>query len=324
MNKIRNDPVTTRERSVSLNPMNDLIASHLTQLRAEGKSPDTILARYNVLTAADRKLPHGIDDVTPEEIVTYMANDKWSPNTRAIYWRHLAGFYRWGVAGDDPWLTGNPMAGMEPPRGTRGVPHPVTDAEWEYAYTNSNEWWQLVIALAGLIGLRAGEICALERRHVGAEWVRVEHGKGDKTRMVPMHDEFWPIVQPRPAGRLVIGWKLGQPVSRHRLTLLAREHFDKLGLPDVHLHRFRAWFATKQIQLGHDITEVRESMGHESLDTTQIYVLVTEGQRRRAVNSLPFLNGGSPKSPSTGQADMIPTHRLEANVPSSATMREAS
>jgi integrase len=295
--------------------MNDLIATHLTQLRAEGKSPDTILARRYWLAAADRRLPYGIDDVTPEELAAYLANPRWSPNTRAIGWRHLAGFYRWASSGPDPWLDGNPMAGMTPPRGTRGIPNPVTDKELAYAYRESSDGWKLVIALAAYAGLRRSEIATIQRRHVDAEWVRVEHGKGDKTRTVPTHPDLWQLVEARPAGHLVYGWKLGRPVAPHRLSCLAREHFDRLGLPDVHLHRLRDWFATKQIERGHDISEVRESMGHASLATTQIYVLVTGGQRRLAVNSLPSLNGHPQGSPSAGHGGMIPTHRQPANVP---------
>ncbi len=301
--------------------MNPLIASYLTQLRAEGKSPATIEARYWFLTAVDADLTHGICDVLPEEIAAYMAYPHWSPWTRATYYGHLASFYAYAVI-HDPRMGYNPMADMQRPAGSRGMPDPVIDAELEYAYAESDDWWRLVIGLAAYAGLRAGEICAIERRHVNAEWVRVEHGKGDKTRTIPTHPELWELVASRPEGHLIYGQKLHRPVDRHRLTLLAREHFDNLGLPHVHLHRLRAWFATKQIQLGHDITEVRESMGHASLSTTQIYVLVTGGQRRRAVNSLPSLAGGFPKSPSTGQADMIPTHRLEANVPSSAQRTE--
>jgi integrase/recombinase XerC len=322
MNKTCDEAVTTGERSVSVNRMNDLIASHLTHLRAEGKSPDTILAARYWLTAADRKLPGGIDDVFDYELVTYLANDTWSPNTRATCWRHLVRFYRWASSGDDPWMTGNPMAGLSPPRGTRGIPNPVSDADLTYAYNESSDGWKVVIALAAFAGLRRAEICAIERRHVDAEWVRVEHGKGDKTRTIPTHPDLWQLVEPRPAGHLVYGWKLGRPVSPHRLSCLAREHFDRLGLRHVHLHMCRDWFATKQIAAGHDITEVRESMGHASVATTQIYVLVTGGQRRLAVNSLPSLAGGSPKSPSAGHGDMIPTHRPPVAVPTSKQRME--
>lgn len=307
-----------------VNMMNDLIASHLTQLKAEGLSPDTILASRYWLTAADRQLPYGIDDVTTKELATYLANDDWSPNTRATCWRHLVRFYRWASSGDDPWLTDNPMACMKPPRGTRGIPDPVTDAELAHAIAESSDGWRVVITLAAYAGLRRCELSAILRQHIDVNWVRVEHGKGDKKRRIPTHPDLWELVADRPAGHLVYGWKLHRPVTPHRLSCLAREHFDRIGLPDVHLHRFRDWFATKQIEMGHDISEIRESLGHESLATTQIYVLVTGEQRRRAVNSLPSLAGGSSKSPSAGQGDSIRTLRLPVGVPTSQQRMEAA
>lgn len=322
MNKTRNDAVTTRERSVSLNPMNPLIASYLTQLKAEGKSPATIEARYWFLTAVDADLAHGICDVLPEEIAAYMAYEHWSPWTRATYFGHLAGFYAYAVD-HDPRMGYNPMAGMKRPPGGHGLPKPTTDEELAYAWANSDDWWKLVIALASYGGLRRAEIAVRDRDDINADWIRVEHGKGDQTRLVPTHPQVWELVESAPTGRLLRG-VFGRPVPAQRLGMLARAHFDAIGLPGMHLHGLRHYFATKLVLCGVNLMVVKELLGHATLATTQRYVHITEGQRRLAVNSLPSLNGHPAGSPSAGQADMIPTHRPPTNVPSSATMKEAS
>lgn len=270
--------------------MTILLNPHLTHLRAVGKSAATVEARHYVLSAADRALPYGIDEASTDDWLEFLAVQRWAAWTRATYFGHYSGFYEWATDGYDSPLDWNPLANVPRPPGGHNLPDPVDTHELETAIRRSDEWWQFAIALAAHAGLRAGELADLQREDVTAERIRVRHGKGDKPREIPTHPEIWERVAGRPAGPLLVSPVRHVPVSRHRLTVMARRHFDDIGMPDVHMHRFRHWFATALIRRGVDISIVSKLMGHASLSTTQMYVLISGRQRRDAIQLLPGFN----------------------------------
>ena len=273
--------------------MSALLSPHLRHLRAAGCSPATIHDRERLLTCADQALPHGIDHARPDEIEDFLAHQGWAPWTRRTYYNHLRAFYDWATDEEtDPGLDRNPIAKLARPKSPDDAPHPVTDEELAYALANSDERWQRVIALAAYAGLRAGEIRRCQRQHITAKRVRIVLGKGRKTAEVPTHDEIWRRVADLPPGPAAVP-------AHYRLSTRAREHFDRLGLPDVHLHRFRHWYATALLRGGADIMTVKELMRHRSIQTTAAYLALVDGQRRLAIRTLPVLHG--PESASSQQ-----------------------
>lgn len=264
--------------------MSELLAVHIVHLRAAGMSPKTIHDRARLLRVADRTLPHGIDTPTVAELEAFLAQPGWSAWTRATYFRHLLGFYRWATTGSRPRMDWNPAADLIAPRNPDSDPHPVTDAELGHALANSPPDWQLAIALAAYAGLRAGEVCRLRREHVTETDITVWHGKGDRTLRIPTHPEIWRRVAPLPPGLVFPAPGGGQ---RRELTNAARKHFDALGMPDVHLHRFRHWYACALLAGGADIVTVRDLMRHKSIQTTEMYLRIVNRQREIAITALP-------------------------------------
>lgn len=293
--------------------MTILLGPHLAHLKARGRKPSTIEQRAYWLDKADRatdaeRVPYfeyGIDEATTREWLAYLSEQTWSAATRATTYGHYAGFYRWATSGYDPPLDWNPFADIERPAAAHSLPDPVSDDELEYAVGSSDDWWRFVIILAAEAGLRRAEIVNLRREDVNEERIRVRDSKGGRSREVPTSTELWQIIEPCRPGLLVRSPTRGVPISPHRMGMLARHHFDEIDLPEVHLHRFRHWFGTKLIALGVDLSIVSKLMGHASVATTMLYVLITGGQRRLAIDTLPTLNGHPSESPSTGQIDMI-------------------
>ncbi len=123
--------------------------------------------------------------------------------------------------------------------------------------------------------------------------VAVLHGKGDKTRMVPVGrcavravDDY--LVRSRPglaaAGRgsatLFLNAR-GGPLSRQSAWTILRATADKAGLAqDLSPHTLRHSFATHLLDGGADMRVVQELLGHASVTTTQIYTLVTVDRLR--------------------------------------------
>jgi integrase len=130
------------------------------------------------------------------------------------------------------------------------------------------------------------EIAGLRWSKVTPDWIFVR-GKGGNPESVPTNAELWGL---RSADT---GPILGVELTGAQLSHRARRHFDRIGLPKVHLHRFRHWYATELLRAGVDVRTVQELMRHRNLASTQGYTLITSGQRRAAVNALPVLTGAA-------------------------------
>jgi integrase/recombinase XerD len=262
-----------------------LIDVHLGYLEADGLSPKTVQDRRVLLTRLDRELPDGLSHATTDDLVVWLRHGGWSVKTRATYWGHLAGFYRWRAEHD--WVP-DPMARLRCPKTRRGLPRPVTDEQLRRALARAVRPWFTAVVLAAWAGMRVGEIAAAERCDFTAERVLIV-GKGGRWRSVPTHPDLWVEVSGLPDGPLV-RWR-GEPVTGAWLSRRASAYLTRIGLPDVTMHRFRHWFGT-EVQAGyHDLRVTQELMGHASPVDTAGYAQITDGQRRLAIRTLPTLRG---------------------------------
>ncbi|HET6215358.1 MAG TPA: tyrosine-type recombinase/integrase [Micromonosporaceae bacterium] len=263
--------------------MKTYLDAHLTHLRAAGRSARTIHDRAGVLRRADTQLPHGLFRAAAAELEAWLATPSWSRWTLCTYQMHLRGFYHWLTSGHDPMADYNPMTEIERPRTPACIPDPVTDEELARALARSDPIWRLVITLTAYAGLRASEAGRLRREEVTAESLIVRGGKGGLDAVLPTHPAIWVIVKDLPPGPLFA------PAFGARLSSRARAHFDQLGMPEVHLHRFRHWYGTTVQRAQGDLRVTQELMRHASPATTAGYAKVTDEQRRQAVTALPIL-----------------------------------
>ena len=128
--------------------------------------------------------------------------------------------------------------------------------------------------------------------------LRVNQGKGRKDRVVPLGERaviwitrYLSDVRPRLAQRADSGHLFltikGGPMSRAVLTQLAgkaiRENarLKKAGA----CHLFRHSMATQMLDNGADIRHIQAILGHEKLDTTQVYTRVAIGQLQKVHRS---------------------------------------
>lgn len=265
----------------------DLLDVHIAHLRAGGYAERTITDRYELLVRMDDELPMGLCEATTDELTDWLADPTWSQWTRVTYHGHVRGFFRWACAGEDPHLDWDPSADLARPRNPNRVPHPVTEEELSAALSRSDRRWRLVIFLASYAGLRAGEISRLRREDVTEEQIRVVKGKGGRDAVLPTHPSVWALVADMPAG-LLVRTRTGRQFTGDQLSVMARHHFDSIGMPEVHLHRFRHRYATALLRAGSDIRIVQELMRHSSLATTAGYLQVTSEQKVKAVAALPM------------------------------------
>jgi len=140
-------------------------------------------------------------------------------------------------------------------------------------------------------GIRVGELVSLDVRdlELRSQEIRVM-GKGGKERVVPIPAEArkaldaWLEVRRHPglmSEPLFISLRARREEKPRRLA--AREARRILGEravradlgEHVHPHRLRHSYATHLLDMGADLREIQELLGHSSLSTTQKYTAVS-------------------------------------------------
>ena len=288
-----------------------VLESHIKSLKAT-KSERTVQARRYILQQLHRRLPFGLLYGSEEQIEAWLADLRESGRslwTLAIYSRHAFAFYRWACARG--FLDGDPTARIQVPRTPRLIPNPVTQEEFMHMLRHLPPPLDTAAVLAGFEGMRVSEIAACERQHVTPDLVTIPCGKGGQPGTVPTHPFVLEWIRNRPPAlascsrcssersgsspcrRLIVN-RNGKHVSGHWISMTARYHLDKLGLPDVHMHRLRHRYGTLIQQIGGDLRVTQECLRHNSIQSTQGYTLVTNSRRTAAVASLPV--PGAPAS----------------------------
>jgi integrase/recombinase XerC len=144
---------------------------------------------------------------------------------------------------------------------------------------------QAVLELLYGCGLRVAELCGLDVGDVDLDSKTVTVlGKGDRQRMVPMHETCTnALVKWLSGPRRVLAGPETPPEAiflnrrgRRLGTRDVRRILDRLSADPVHPHALRHTFATHLLDGGADLRIVQELLGHASLQTTQVYTHVSK------------------------------------------------
>lgn len=261
------------------------IEAHCEYLRAAGYAvKTTITDRAEVLVRVTQEAGD-LHTLTGDRIATWLGRERWSAQTRANYYGHIHGWYRWAV--DTDRIPVNPMQKMHRPKVNKGRPRPTRRENLERILAEAAEPWRTAALLAAYAGLRAFEIGGLRREDVTQDDLVVRLGKGGYTDTLPTHPSIWEAVRDHPAGFIVLT-RADRPYSPKALsTGFARHMRVRLGIDDT-LHTLRHLYATTLLRLpGTNIRVVQELMRHRSLAATEIYTKVDGEERRAAIQALP-------------------------------------
>jgi len=157
---------------------------------------------------------------------------------------------------------------------------------------------QLLLDLAVQTGLRNSELIGLRRQDVqlGSEAHIKCLGKGRKTRCTPLRAALsasllsWLADQPPGATTPVFPTAKGSAMSSDALQRLVRRHIEtatkrcpSLRKKKVTPHTLRHTLAMNLHQSGVDVTVIALWLGHESIETTQIYLHADMAMKEKAL-----------------------------------------
>jgi integrase/recombinase XerC len=254
----------------------DLIDAYLATLTLE-HAPRTATTYASALRRAHAELPVGLPTACPAELQAWVWRDGRAWATRVVYLAAVRGFYRWALA--EHHLDYDPTTHLPKVRRHRSTPRPATSDQVRTILSTTRTPVRLYSVIAAYTGARACEIATLERGDVSRETVRLR-GKGGHERLVPTHPLVWVAVRH-------LEGHIAQGATPNRVSQRAAVEYDRLGLPDVTLHRLRHWYATHTLATTGDLRTVQLLMGHASPATTAGYTAVADATLRRAVLSLP-------------------------------------
>ncbi len=207
-------------------------------------------------------------------------------------------------------LDENPVQDLDSPKIPKTLPRYLTLEESQRLLSavegKNRERDYCILCIFLNCGLRISEIVGLNVSDYRGESLRVV-GKGNKERTVYLNDacrdaidrylEVRKLLAPPRVTAMFLSNRRAR-ISCDSIQVMVKKNLTKAGL-DASLysaHKLRHTAATLMLQNGVDVRTLQEVLGHENLNTTQIYTHIDNAELRTAADANP-LSSFSPPLP---------------------------
>lgn len=199
-------------------------------------------------------------------------------------------------------LNENPVQDLDSPKIPKTLPRYLSLAESEQLLSSidgaNRERDYCIICIFLNCGLRISEIVGLNLSDIRADNLRVT-GKGNKERVVYLNDATAAAINDYLLVRKSINAidrnalflsNRRTRISRESVHALVKKSLLRAGLDadKYSAHKLRHTAATLMLQNGVDVRTLQELLGHEHLNTTQIYTHVDNSELRGAATANPL------------------------------------
>ncbi|MBP3305335.1 MAG: tyrosine recombinase XerC [Oscillospiraceae bacterium] len=247
------------------------------------------------------------------DFLSYLANDRTpnpdspspdygiSPAARARKLSALKSFYKYLTVRTKQ-LTENPVADLEYPKLRKSLPKYLTMEQSSallQAVSGPNEKRDYAILMLFLnCGIRRSELVGLNLTDVYEDRIRVV-GKGNKERIVYFGTacrkaiDAYLLERSKKVltdNRALFGSRDGNRISVSAVHRLVKKALLQAGLDasQFSAHKLRHTAATMMLSGGVDVKTVQEVLGHENLNTTQIYTHIESTELKIAAEANPL------------------------------------
>ena len=257
-----------------------------------------------------------IRTITTSEVfdfLSYLANDRAinadspapdygiEPSARARKLSAIKSFYKYLTVRTKQ-LTDNPVADLEYPKLRKSLPKYLTlsqSAALLQSVSGQNQKRDYAILMLFLnCGIRRSELVGLNLTDVYDDRIRVV-GKGNKERIVYFGtacrkaiDAYLPERNKKVLtdNRALFGSRNGNRISVDAVHALVKKALLQAGLDATQFsaHKLRHTAATMMLSGGVDVKTVQEVLGHENLNTTQIYTHIENTELKVAAEANPL------------------------------------
>lgn len=276
-----------RSNSAVTKPTSVLAADWITSRRRTGEiRPLTARTQGQVLDGFLEYLPRHSTKIRQRHIEDWLESmSQLAAGTRRTRWSVAMKFLDWLVASHH--LNSNPMRAMKAPKVPRAVHRALDEVQVkECLFHCDGTRDELVMMLGVQMGLRRAEMSNLQWGDVffAATPKVLVKGKGGHERAVTIPAQVIPYLR---AWQLEsghhAGWVFpsnqrdGEPVLPETLgrwvaAAMARAGVKHAPGDGMSTHALRHTAATDVYEAHHDVLGVQQMLGHQSLQTTQVYV----------------------------------------------------
>ena len=247
------------------------------------------------------------------DFLSYLANDRVinpdsltpeygiSPSSRSRKLSAIKSFFKY-LTVRTKLLTENPVADLEYPKLRKSLPKYLTLAQSSallHAVSGPNEKRDYAILMLFLnCGIRRSELVGLNLSDVYEDRIRVV-GKGNKERFVYFGtscrkalDAYLPERNKKQLSdnRALFGSRDNNRISVSAVHRMVKKYLLIAGLDveNFSAHKLRHTAATMMLSGGVDVKTVQEVLGHENLNTTQIYTHIENTELKIAAEANPI------------------------------------
>lgn len=172
----------------------------------------------------------------------------------------------------------------------------ISEADYLYFKKRLKEdgemFWYFVIRFLAATGARISELIQIKVEHVQLGYLDL-YSKGGKLRRIyipkSLQEEAlaWLAEKNRDSGFIFLNQR-GQRITTRGISGELKKYAEKYGIDTkvVYPHSFRHRFAKSFLERCNDIAFLADLMGHESIETTRIYLRKTATEQREIVDSV--------------------------------------
>ncbi len=172
----------------------------------------------------------------------------------------------------------------------------ISEADYEYLKAclkrDGKHLYYFAIRYMATTGVRVSELLQLETQDVVQGYKDI-YSKDRKSRRIYIPSGLradtllWLLREDRPQGPLFLN-RYGQRISPSGIRGQLKKFAIRYGMDEdvVYPHSFRHRFAKSFLEHGGDIAFLSDLLGHESIETTRIYLRRSSSEQARLVNEI--------------------------------------
>lgn len=236
------------------------------------------------------------------DFLAFLSRDRaLNASSRARMIVSIKGFYRY-LTVKTKQLATDPVSDLDTPKLQKALPHYLTVEESQRLLSavegKNRERDYCILCLFLNCGLRVSEMVGLNLTDIRQDSLLI-HGKGNKERVVYLNDAAaralndWLLVRGGIAAidrNAVFLSNRRKRMSVDSVQAMLKKYLLMAGLDPSQYspHKLRHTAATLMLQNGVDVRTLQEVLGHESLNTTQIYTHIGNPALRSAARANPL------------------------------------
>lgn len=172
----------------------------------------------------------------------------------------------------------------------------ISDADYKFfkakLKADGYDQWYFIVWFMAATGARVSELLHIKAEHVKVGYLDL-YSKGGKMRRLYIpkklctETEKWLKERGISSGYLFTN-RLGNRLSTRGIAIQLKHFADKYGMNRevVYPHSFRHRFAKNFLEKFNDIALLADLMGHESIETTRIYLRRTASEQQKIVDKV--------------------------------------